>query len=551
MSAEILSRVRLVRRELQASELDQGLVRQVQDLLRALLQDAEARQLLPPRLVLVGPNNAGKSSLFAALGGGTLSPASSLGGATSRIHAALPAALVAGLQEAQPDWIVGESCGDSSNWLLLDTPDCDGRNPIHAEVARDAAEWADLLLVVVTPQSYSTEALRKFLEDLLDVDRPWCLLINGALDPGVAERQLNDLVQHLEAKPLALFWQPRLNPGEVLAPRRLPGGTDGAPMGLDQDLLPWLGSLAINGPFGVEARQLRSQRRDVLRRELVLKLRSLERQADSLEQEVRGELASIALEVAQSAMPLGVMVTALRSVLDRSCTTFQKQMRRGFQVLRNFSARQLPWVGQRAAFDPGVRLEEAERDALGLAWSRRSPALAALARRASHLSLSADRLAQIKQEGSAPRMAEVRLELGRSLDAQRDLAAYGVQVEELIEEELSGQTSKQLLQLGMDTVLLSPMAVAAVVVFHTGGLGADAVVGSMGAMGSAMLEKFIGYLGRNTADRARERWTHLAQARIGAMLEELGMPLTLASCDHASASCGRLSEALETLEPTS
>ena len=551
MSAEILSRVRLVRRELQASELDQGLVRQVQDLLRALLQDAEARQKLPPRLVLVGPNNAGKSSLFAALGGGSLSPASSLGGATSQIHAALPASLVACLQEAQPDWIVGESSGDSSSWLLLDTPDCDGRNPKHAEIARDAAEWADLLLVVATPQSYSTEALRKFLEGLLDVDRPWCLLINGAVDPGVAQRQLDDLIQHLESQPLALFWQPRLNLGEVLAPRRLPGGTDGSPMGRDQDLLPWLGSLAINGPFGTEARQLRSQRRDVLRRELVLKLRSLERQAVSLEQEIRGEMDSIALEVAKSAMPLGVMVTALRSVLDRSCTNFQKRMRRGFQALRNFGARQLPWVSQGAAFDPGVRLEEAERDALGLAWSRCSPTLAALARRASHLSLSADRLAKIKQEGSAPRMAEVRLELGRSLDAQRDLAAYGAQVEELIEEELSGRTSKQLLQLGMDTVLLSPMAVAVVVVFHTGGLGADAVVGSMGAMGSAMLEKFIGYLGRNTADRARERWTHLAQARIGAMLEELGMPQTLASCDHVSASCGRLAEALETLEPTS
>jgi hypothetical protein len=322
-------------------------------------------------------------------------------------------------------------------------------------------------------------------------------------------------------------------------------------MGRDEDLLPWLGTLGIDGPFGTEARQLRSQRRDVLRRELVLKLRSLERQAVSLEQELREALDSIALEVAKSAMPLGVMVIALRSVLDRSCTTFQKRMRRGFQVLRNFGARQLPWVSQKAAFDPGVRLEEAERDALGLAWSRRSPSLAALARRASHLSLSAGRVAQIKQEGSAPRMAAVRLELGRSLDAQRDLAAYGAQVEELIEEELSGHTSKQLLQLGMDTVLLSPMAVAAVVVFHTGGLGADAVVGSMGAMGSAMLEKFIGYLGRNTADRARERWTHLAQARIGAMLEELGMPQTLASCDHVSASCGRLAEALETLEPTS
>jgi hypothetical protein len=197
-----------------------------------------------------------------------------------------------------------------------------------------------------------------------------------------------------------------------------------------------------------------------------------------------------------------------------------------------------------------LRLEDAEREILDLSWTRNSRQLRVLGRRAASLDLESARLNQIKGEFAPQRMAEVREELGQGLDADADLASYRQEVEAMLTKELSDGRKLQLLQGGMDALLAMPIALAAVVVFQTGGLGADVVVGGVGALTSVVLEKFAAHLGRGIAERSRQRWTELAQTRIGGHLEELGLPQTLVICNQVAVSTQQLIAALENLEST-
>ncbi|HIG87450.1 MAG TPA: hypothetical protein EYQ25_10440 [Planctomycetes bacterium] len=544
MSVEAQSRARLVRRELQSAGLGRELGVEVRALLAAFLRDADVGVDWPPRLVIVGPNNAGKSSVFAALACNQLSPVSSLGGTTSKPHGVIGEPWVEALEQKNPEWVVGPSGPGAADWLLVDTPDCDGHKSEHGAVAREVGAWADLLLVVVTPQTYSTEALRLFLVDLVDLGRPWCLVMNVAGDSEVALRQLEALSGQLPTQPAALFWQPMVDAGTVLEPMRLIGGSSGTGL----DLLPWLAELSSSESFGTEALKLRRTRQQVLRGELILKLGALRQQTEDIEQALRAELDSIALEVAKGVMPLGVVLDALRSVLDRSSNASQRGFRRGLKALREFGVRQIRRFSARRSQASALRLEDAEREILGLSWTRNSRKLRALGRRAASLDLESARLDQIKGEFAPQRLAEAREELGQGLDAAADLESYRQQVEAMLAEDLSDGRKMQLLQGGMDAMLAMPIALAAVVVFQTGGLGADVVVGGVGALTSVVLEKFAAHLGRGIAERSRQRWTELAQARIGEHLEQLGLPKTLAICNQVAVSTRQLIVALEDLE---
>jgi hypothetical protein len=245
-----------------------------------------------------------------------------------------------------------------------------------------------------------------------------------------------------------------------------------------------------------------------------------------------------------------VVLNALRSVLDRSSNTPQRGFRRGLKAVREFGMRQIRRFSKNSSQASALRLEDAEREILDLSWTRNSRQLRAIGRRAASLDLESARLDQIKGEFAPQRMAEVREELGQGLDADADLASYRQEVEAMLTKELSDGRKLQLLQGGMDALLAMPIALAAVVVFQTGGLGADVVVGGVGALTSVVLEKFAAHLGRGIAERSRQRWTELAQTRISGHLEELGLPQTLVICNQVAVSTQQLIAALENLEST-
>ncbi|MGH7785750.1 MAG: GTPase, partial [Candidatus Binatia bacterium] len=181
---------------------------------------------------IVGPNNAGKSALFNALVGRTLSPSMPTGGATRRLVGAAHPILLdqlraeptlarfplrtfaanhdgeAPLQPATDpaELLVAAEAHLPPMLMLIDTPDFDSILEDNRLASESLLAVADLVIAVVTRHSYQNKAVVRFLERWLQHGRPWMLVYNEAIDAEVASHHAAKLAADVGTPPLAAFW---------------------------------------------------------------------------------------------------------------------------------------------------------------------------------------------------------------------------------------------------------------------------------------------------------------------------------------------------------
>ena len=203
-------------------------------------RDLLQRDLLPrtagrrPYLVagIVGPANAGKSTLFNRLVGQELSPSDPVSGRTRRLLGAAHPELLAALQQEPtlrrfPLEIAGDPReaaeeaakpavdpaellavplpGFPPDLLLIDTPDFDSVVLENRDVSESLLAVADLAVVVVTRHSYQNREVVHFLQSWLDRGRPWLLVYNEGVDRHQDLENATKLVRDLGSFPLAIY----------------------------------------------------------------------------------------------------------------------------------------------------------------------------------------------------------------------------------------------------------------------------------------------------------------------------------------------------------
>lgn len=464
-----------------------------------------------PCLVVVGPNNAGKTSLVRALGGREARP-SALGGATSQV-------LLHGPVAAGEPWIEGAlvagEVDQDHGWLLVDTPDFDGHLLEHHRLAAGAVRAADLVALVVTPLVYANARVHEFMgTEVLDRGLPWVLVVRGAGE-AEARRVSAALASQVGGDPAATYsWEQEVPvrvevSGAVLSGAVLSGpGRTGAGGSLLQDL-------TARGQDRSRLREGRSSMRQRLLAEGASLLEALGHRARALEavlERGREELRELARAVATEALPLEEAVLALRELLDPRVHPLRRALRAGTGRLGRLLR------GSAAPLQ--LDLQAAERRAL----ERELPAV---------LERLEGLLRAALAEGVGPRCRATLedwlrpVRRGAALDQGRspapasatDRAAFREELRGLLEGALEERGGEGALQLQMDLVLTTPMAVGSLIALKTGGLGSDLVVGGLGVLSSAWLERLASHLGSSVATEARSRWARRAAARLEEHLE--------------------------------
>lgn len=512
---------------------------------------------------IVGPNNAGKSSLFNALVAGegafptVVSPAEPTGGATRRLVGALSPSLRAaleaeptmqrfdlrtvesgpgGVQEARETAPPGaeaalflvDSASLPDSLLLVDTPDFDSVLRENRAVTDALLAVADVAVVVVTRHTYQNHDVIEFLSGWLEHGRPWVLVYNESIDDATTRahgrKVEQDLGQAAEATFAAAF-DPAVARGEApLAPRDLrdPAVT----------LAGWLRGLGDRGDL--KQRAMEASLRG-LREDLAGVARTCRTAVETM-REVHGALRVPAIPlgraVAREAMPMGPFLQAFREVLDERPTQVQRDLRRGLRWTGDQLAGGLRWARRwlsGGAPEPGGEgalertLLEVERAELERRWAGfYEPAqrtLQGLARSGALPGRAAAALAMetvgvdLPGPGPTARGAFDRAAAALALDPEL-LDEHRSACREIIREELDRQGSEAFLQLAVDVVHLLPLGLAGVLIVHTGGLGTDVAMAGGGAAAAALAERLSRTLGTGVALAARSRWTELRAGRI-------------------------------------
>ncbi len=520
-------------------------------------RDRLDRDLLPrtaggsPYLVvgIVGPNNAGKSALFNALVGRELSPSLPTGGATRRLVGAAGPALVERLRAEPalsrfrvraapaegPLTDATETPDDPAQLevalvpelpaelLLIDTPDFDSILTANRRASEALLAVCDLALVVVTRHTYQNREVVTFLERWLAGGRPWCLVYNEAPTEEATREHAAKLAADLASEPIAVFWQRFDMAVQDGAGELRPVRLDGA-----GDLRSFLFDLERVGRIKAEAL-------DASLVQLAADLFELAR-ALALEAEVAAEVRVAGLRatrgaaeaIAAGAMPAGPFLAAFRRVLDRRGNPFDRGLRDGVRRAGAKLAALAAKLRPRRARDPEpveARLVRFERGELDARWSELweriarglGPESLAVPRERVPAALAAALDADLAddQRRAAHERARAALE-----DLGADLVDFEQVCEELVERALEDRGYEWDMQVAADFVTVAPLALAALVIVKTGGLGVDLGVAGGGAATAFLTERYAHFLGAGITREARRRWTELRAVKLAATLGE-------------------------------
>lgn len=489
------------------------------DILLAVESSGDELSGVEPVVVIVGGNNAGKTTIARLLGAEAAVP-NPLGGATRVTQEHL------GLALPCPEEL-------SFSVRLVDTPDFDGESPERARASQQVLPSADLALFVITPLTSGNRRLIEYVRTaLVEAGLPWILIWNDA-EEGDAEAR-DQFLARVGAQPLSTHRIPWV---ESLATLLGPSG-EGLRRGL---------SVAIQQALGPDEarRHQRAVRLDVrldaLRRGLQRELAQLE----SVKADLLRPTGELAQSVSRDSLPRESMLEAVRLTLDARVGPLRRRVRETFTKARRGLE---SWRGAEtrggSALGGDTSREQLARLRAGLPTLLES--LRGSLLRASALDLAPvdrqvlERLAEPSELGAAQRR------LLQSWEAtEEERASFQSALQDLLEEELEQRGGVEWLQLALDALLLSPVAVAASVIVKTGGLGADLAVGGAGVAASTWMDRFASRVGRGVAQRARARWEMAERTRLEERLRNVLLEDALATLTKA---CQVRADLLESLE---
>ncbi|MBZ4396557.1 GTPase [Myxococcus sp. AS-1-15] len=500
------------------------------------LGSADAPLLL---VAIAGPNNVGKSTLFNALVGASLSPARPEGGLTKQcLAAAHPETWTGALKDfltRRYDTVPvasGESApvdqpGPSGRLylvlaedvprglLVMDTPDFDSVYRENRERAEALLVTVDVLVFVVSRQTYQNAALVDFLRAAVGHGRPYLLVYNEASREEVARGHLDKLASDVGHPPLARYLAP--HQPEVEAGLR-PLAT------VPLDGKPALGSLLGEAEHARElkARALEASLADA-RAEMGAVALAAGRAAsepERLRQRLRHELEGVGAAAALKAVPADVLIDAFRDELDAR-SQFHKWVRLPFRGL----ATALTYVSRKVrqsftgpepegAETPTRTVDATLTDGVRRLVDAFAPEVAAWRGDPATRALLAEAFGPVT-------LTKLEEPLGfEALHAHAaDRATLYAYCRDLVAAELQGGMREELLQAMTTLVYSVPSGAAAVVTVATGGFGHDAVVWAGTLLSTPLMERFVDLLGAQVRARVTRKWADAHGATLARALE--------------------------------
>ena len=524
---------------------------------------------------IVGPNNAGKSALFNALVGRSLSPSLPTGGATRRLVGAAHPSLLARLADEpslarfrlqpfpadaeaplQPSadpaaLLLSPEPSLPDGLMLIDTPDFDSVLEDNRIASESLLAVADLVVAVVTRHSYQNKAVVRFLERWLQHGRPWMLVYNEAGDAAVAAAHAAKLAGDVGTAPLASFWAPHslaVQRGDApLDPAALPDQAAARPL---REMLFDVAAIAEVKSRALDAALARL--RDGLR-ETAAALAAEALRAGAVLQAAEARGTETGMRVAAAAMPARPFVDAFRTVLDRRSNPLSRSWRTTLRHIRlGLESLPLRLRGGRPQPEKAAStLVAIEREELANGWPQYWEELVRdLGREARHPArqTASPPVVALLDADLADQRRAAAFERGVGALAMReaDVAEFQRACEVLVEKAIEDRGFELDIQAAADLATLVPIALAAAVIVNTGGLGSDLAAVGGGAVGTFLFEKYAHVLGRGIMAEARRRWTEVRGKQLALGLIEAALPTTAphvrATIEHDTALAKQLQE---------
>src|SRR6185295_12937583 len=105
------------------------------------------------------------------------------------------------------------------------------------------------------------------------------------------------------------------------------------------------------------------------------------------------------------------------------------------------------------------------------------------------------------------RRTAAREQAERAIDSEpADVDAFRTACESLVERAIEERGFDLDIQAAADVATLLPIAFAAAVIVHTGGIGSDVAAAGGGALSTFLIEKYAHLLGTGIMADARRRW---------------------------------------------
>jgi len=107
-----------------------------------------------------------------------------------------------------------------------------------------------------------------------------------------------------------------------------------------------------------------------------------------------------------------------------------------------------------------------------------------------------------------------------------DVAAFRGVCESLVEKAIEERGFDLDIQAAADIATVLPLAFAAAVIVHTGGVGSDIAAAGGGALSTFMIEKYAHLLGTGIMADARRRWAEMRGRQLADVLVDAALPST-------------------------
>ncbi|MDC0712784.1 50S ribosome-binding GTPase [Stigmatella sp. ncwal1] len=536
------------------------------------LSERLRRDLLPrlggdaPLLLvaIAGPNNVGKSTLFNSLIGVSLSPARPEGGLTKQCLAAanpetwtgelrdflirrydilpVPPRTEAPVDQPGPAgrlYLVLEEAVPRG-LLVMDTPDFDSVYRDNRDRTEALLVTVDVLIFVVSRQTYQNAALVDFLRAAVGRGRPYLLIYNEATREEVARGHLDKLAADVGQPPLARF----------LAPHQPEVETGQRPLATypldDQPALSVLLGQAEH-VRELKSRALAASLADARAEMEALghAAREASHEPERLRQRLRHELLAVGRSAALKGVPADVLVDAFRDELDAR-SSFHRYVRLPFRALATaltFVSRKVrqSFTGPTPADAPVLHAtDETLRDGVRRLVDVLAPEVAAWRGDGATRALLAEAF-------GAATLARIEEPLG--FDALHVHAADRESLyafcRSLVGDELQGSMREELIQALTTLVYSVPSGAAAAATVATGGMGHDAIIWAGTLLSTPLLERFVDLLGADVRARVTQRWADAHGATLAQALEKRFFAEVLIHLDAQAADWIHTAHALE------